>query len=208
MGRPKEHGEQTGTALLDVAERLMAAGGESAVTVRAVADAAGTTTRAVYSVFGAKEGLVGALAGRGYRLLTELVGGLSPTDDAAADLVEAGVSGFRAFALTRPALFRLTFEQVSAQTAAMPAISADATASYEALVRWIRRARDAGLVSGLSDAEAAFAFHSLCVGLATSELSRRPPPEGAGFWRPVRELDGEQLWRTALTALVAGFGRP
>jgi AcrR family transcriptional regulator len=207
MGRPREHDERTGQTLLDVAERLLADGGDAAVTVRAVADAANTTTRAVYAVFGAKEGLTGALAGRGYRLLAEWVRGLDRTQDPAADLVETGVRGFRRFAITRPHLFRITFEQVSAQILAMPTIGPDATSSYRALEERIQRAQDANVLGGTPNAEVAFAFHSLCVGLANGELSRLPPPQGAGFWRPVHGVDGEHLWRTALTALVSGFNR-
>ena len=58
MGRPREHDERTRAALREAAERLVAAGGPGALSVRAVAEEAGTTTRAVYSVFGSKEGLV------------------------------------------------------------------------------------------------------------------------------------------------------
>lgn len=208
MGRPREHDERTGEALLDVAERLLGDGGDAAVTVRAVADAADTSTRAVYAVFGSKEGLTGALAGRGYALLAGWVRALEHTDDPAADLVQAGIHGFRRFALSRPHLFRLTFERVSAQTAAMPTIAPVAIDSYQALVERIQRVQEADLLGGTPNAEVAFAFHSLCVGLATGELSRLPPPQGAGFWRPVHGIDGEHLWRTALTALVTGFDRP
>lgn len=208
MGRPREHDERTGEALLDVAERFLAERGEAAVTVRAVADAADTTTRAVYAVFGSKQGLTGALAGRGYRLLAGWVRELDVTADPAADLVEVGIGGFRRFALSRPHLFRLTFERISAQTVALPTFGPEAIASYDALVERIQRAQDADLLGGTPNAEVAFAFHSLCVGLATGELSRLPPPQGAGFWRPVHGIDGEHLWRTALTALVTGFGKP
>lgn len=208
MGRPREHDHETGEALLDVAERFLAERGDAAVTVRAVADAADTTTRAVYAVFGSKEGLTGALAGRGYELLAGWVRDLERTDDPAADLIEAGIHGFRRFALSRPHLFRLTFERVTAQTAAMPTIAPVAIASYEALVERIERAQQADLLGGTPNAEVAFAFHALCVGLATGELSRLPPPEGAGFWRPVHGIDGEHLWRTALQALIAGFAQP
>jgi hypothetical protein len=39
-------------------------------------------------------------------------------------------------------------------------------------------------------------------------LSREPPPVGSGFWLPVHGIDGERLWRGALTALVAGLAPP
>src|SRR5688572_3475652 len=113
MGRPREHDADTATALLDAAEELLAVGGPGAVTVRAVAEARGTTTRAVYSLFGGKSGLLEQLAGRGYDVLTGLVTALPASDDPAADLVAAGVDGFRVFAAERPHLFRLTFERVT-----------------------------------------------------------------------------------------------
>ena len=72
-GQTREHDESTGDALLDAAEALLAAGGPDAGTVRAVAGAVGVPTRAVYSLFGAKEGLVHAL--------TALVADLAPPSD-------------------------------------------------------------------------------------------------------------------------------
>ena len=62
MGRPRLHDEKTRVELLAAAERLVADGGIDAVSVRGAALAAGTTTRAVYALFGSKEGLVQALA--------------------------------------------------------------------------------------------------------------------------------------------------
>src|SRR5215207_9476693 len=52
VGRPKEHDAATGEALLDAAEHIVERGGMAALSVRRVADRAGTTTRAVYAVFG------------------------------------------------------------------------------------------------------------------------------------------------------------
>lgn len=205
MGRPREHDEATGVALLDAAESLLSAGGLEAVSVRRVAQAVGTSTRAVYSLFGSREGLVAALAVRGYRTLTARVEGLVATDDAAADLVAVGLDGFREFALTRPQLFRVTFERAPAEVVGDPAAREASQASYRALVRWIRRAQAAGVVDDRPVSEVAFAFHCLCAGLASGELARAPAPIGTGFWGPVRGVDGVRLWRSALEALVAGL---
>src|SRR5262249_643633 len=57
MGRPKLHGEATAGALLETAERIVDSEGLEALTVRRVAEGAGTSTRAVYSVYGSKDGL-------------------------------------------------------------------------------------------------------------------------------------------------------
>lgn len=176
------------------------------MSVRAVAHAVGTTTRAVYTVFGSKAELIEGLAARGYLLLADYVASLPATDDPAADLVAVGVSGFRRFAVERPHLFRLTFERVPAGMASTRTAGPAAAASYDALVRWIRRAQAAEALEQRPEVEIAFIFHALCQGLASGELAREPPPVGAGFWRPARDVDADQVWRTALRALVAGLG--
>jgi AcrR family transcriptional regulator len=205
MGRPREHDESAGEALLDQAELLLSSGGPEAVSVRNVAQAAGTTTRAVYTVFGSKDGLIEALAIRGYRTLSELVNAKEPTDAPASDLVRAGIDGFRAFAISTPHLFRVTFERVPTHVVASPTALRAAGESYDALVRWIRRAQGAGVIDDRPEAEIAFSFHALCQGLAGGELSREPPPVGTNFWGPVHGIPGERLWRRALEALVAGL---
>src|SRR5580765_5814766 len=103
MGRPREHDERTAAALLEAAERIVAAHGVEALSLRTVAQEAGTTTRAVYSLFGSKEQLLGALGARAMDVLRVGVGELPVTGDARHDIVEAALV-FRRFALERPAL--------------------------------------------------------------------------------------------------------
>src|SRR6476646_3275351 len=61
MGRPKEHGTRTREALLAAATEILGHEGAGAVSVRRVAERAGTTTRAVYVPFGDQQGLLRAL---------------------------------------------------------------------------------------------------------------------------------------------------
>ena len=51
MGRPKEHDEATRERLLEAAEHLSGAQGWEALTVRGIAEEAGTSTRALYALF-------------------------------------------------------------------------------------------------------------------------------------------------------------
>ncbi|MGH7686496.1 MAG: TetR/AcrR family transcriptional regulator [Candidatus Dormibacteria bacterium] len=69
MGRPRLHDERTRAALLTAAERLVTEGGMDAISVRTAAVGAGTTTRAVYALFGSKQGLVQAMAQRSFELV-------------------------------------------------------------------------------------------------------------------------------------------
>src|SRR5262245_27977339 len=110
MGRPKQHDEKTAAALLDAAERKVAESDVDALSLREVAREAGTTTRAVYSLFGSKEQLIGALGARAYELLKEGLEELPVTDDPRRDVVEASIM-FRRFALGHPALFSIAFHR-------------------------------------------------------------------------------------------------
>lgn len=205
MARPTKHDASTREALLDAAEALLATGGPDAVSVRAVADAAGVSTRAVYSVFGSMPGLLGALAARGFQLLADLVNGLPVTHDPLADLAAAGPHAFRVFALDRPHLFRITFDQISAEIYAQPAAYPALMASYQALESRFTRALDAGLLAQRPVVELVFTYHAFCCGLAANELSTRPPPVGANAWKFAQGVDFKGLWEAALMAFVRGL---
>lgn len=205
MGRPREHDADTAWHLLDSAERLLAEEGPEGVSVRRVAEEAGTSTRAVYSLFESKSGLLAALAVGAYALLEDRLRAVPLTDDPAEDLIAMGLQGFRPFAVERPQLFRLAFERVPAGLPENPAVNKAARDAYQVLSATIERAQAAGVIDQRPTAEVAFAFHCLCQGMAGGELSREPPPVGSNFWGPVRGIDAEKLWRGSLEALVAGL---
>ena len=195
--------------LLDSAAGLLRAGGPAAVSVRAVAEASGTSFRAVYAVFGSKRALIDALAERGYRSLVARTSAIDATGDPRRDLVRAGAVAFREFALEEPEMFRLTFEQVSAEVLGHDRVAEAALDAYRALRVSVRRARAAGAVHpDRSEESCCFAFHSACQGLAASELAAQAPPRGPGFWPMVADVDLAALWRDALGSLVEGFAAP
>ena len=109
MGRPREHDETTRAALLAAAERLIDEEGPDGAGVRCVADAVGTSTRAVYSVFGSKQGLLEALAIRFFEELQAATDAVPLTDDPAADLVNAAMNAWRRTVLRHPSVYRLVF---------------------------------------------------------------------------------------------------
>src|SRR4029078_9218307 len=84
--------------------------GVDALGLREVARAAGTTTRAVYSLFGSKDGLLAALGMRAFNLLQREIEALPATDQPRTDLVEVALI-FRRFALERPPLFSIAFHR-------------------------------------------------------------------------------------------------
>jgi AcrR family transcriptional regulator len=198
MGRPKLHGEETADALLEAAERIVETEGLDALTVRRVAETTGTTTRAVYTVYGSKDGLIVALGRRAFELLRTDVRALPATDDPAADLVEAGAAVFRRFVVQHPSLFSIGIQWGSLPEPGLAAgfrgASGDALAALEDRVA---RLDDAGGLGGRTVRDAAREFHALCEGLAAMEL-RGILPRG-------RE---KAIWRDALTTLVRGLTLP
>ena len=199
MGRPREHDQRTRAALLEAAERLVAEGGPAAVSVRAVADAAGTSTRAVYSLFGSKEGLVvDALARDAFAVLYREIDTLVETDDAAGDLVDVGVVAFRRLVVEHPALYRIAFQRVVPGLDGGPELVAARQRTWEQLLAKVERLEAAGLLGDKPVPEAAVEFIAMLEGLANAEL------RGAVL-RLLPEGDEERAWRNALTTLVRGF---
>jgi AcrR family transcriptional regulator len=199
MGRPKEHDEHTRAALRAAAERLVAEGGLAAFSVRAVADQAGTTTRAVYSLFGSKDGLlVDALAQGAFDYLTAGIDALTETGDPVADLVAVGVPVFRGLVREHPALYRIAFQRIVPGFRAGPEVTAARQQAWGRLTAKIQRLQHAGLLDHRPVAQAAVEFNAMLEGLANAELRGRTLsllPEG----------EEEHAWRDALTTVIRGF---
>src|SRR5262249_39386290 len=189
----RRHDRDTGRSLLDAAERIVEADGVEGLTVRRVAEAGGTTTRAVYTVFGSKDGLVVALGRRAFDLLRDEVDALPTTRDRAAALVEAGLSVWRRFVLDRPALFQIAVQRAIPDPGLASEFRPAAAEAMAGLARRIERL-DLG---DRSPRDATRAFHALCEGLAALELRGMLPPG-----------EEERAWRDALTALVARLSSP
>jgi AcrR family transcriptional regulator len=209
MARPKVHDASTAEQLLEAATTLLRDAGPDAVSVRAVAEACGCSVRAVYALFGSKQALVDALAERGYLTLADRVDAVPHEGDAPTELVAAGADAFRSFALDDPQVFRLTFEQVSADVLEQHRVRVAARRAYASLQARVAAAREAGGIhASRTDEDCVFAFHSLCQGLASGELAARPVPEGPGFWPMMRDTDFHAVWRHSIGALVRGFAEP
>ena len=169
MGRPKLRTDELRSRLLDEALRLLEADGPSAVRARTVAGAAGSSTAALYELFGDKSGLVRALFFESFALLDERQRALAHSGDARADL-EALLATTREFAQQRPMLFDLMFGRPFEEFDPSTADSDVARAIYRryiaAVTRWLE-----SVVSPLPPrlgAELLVATHR---GLVASELA-------------------------------------
>jgi AcrR family transcriptional regulator len=191
MGRRRRHDESTATSLLDAAEKTIARDGVDALSLRDVASDAGTTTRAVYTLFGSKEALLGELGSRAFGLLGEEIAALPTTDRPADDLIEVALV-FRRFATGHPALFSVVFHR--ADPAVWPRFRDAAGDALEELHKRFKPLQDDGLLGDRDVWEAAAQFRALAEGIAWFEL------RGTPFTH-----DPETFWRSAFQALIAGF---
>lgn len=197
MGRPREHDESTRIALREAAERLVGEGGHAEFSVRAVADEAGTTTRAIYSIFGSREGLlVDALAQGAFEFLYDEIDLLEESDDAVADLIDVGPV-FRRLVLEHPARYRIAFQRVGAGLRPGPELTEARSNAWNQLESKIERIGVDSLRSRTVK-QAAVEFNAMLEGLANAEL------RGSVF--PNLPVGGEeQAWRGALGTVVAGW---
>jgi AcrR family transcriptional regulator len=193
------HDEETRAALRAAAERLVAEGGAGAFSVRAVAAEVGTSTRAVYALFGSKEGLlVDALAQGAFEFLAEGIDALVETDDPRADLVGVGVPVFRRLVLEHPALYRIAFQRVVPDFRPGPEVTEARERAFSRLLAKVQRVADAGLLGRKSVQGAAVEFNAMLEGLANAELRGTTLsilPAG----------DEEHVWREALMTVIRGF---
>jgi AcrR family transcriptional regulator len=179
VGRRRVHGDQTRVALLAAAETLVAREGVAALSVRSVAEAVGTSTRAVYTVFGSKEALVRGLAAQFFEALMDEIDAIPLTEDPIADLL-AALRGFRVFALKHPDMFRLA--QLWSPVPADAGVLDAAVTAFARLILRVERAQALGLLPRRSSGEIAIELSGICNGLAAIELSGMPTDAADSLW--------------------------
>ncbi|MBZ2195917.1 TetR/AcrR family transcriptional regulator [Occultella gossypii] len=108
MARPRTHDETLRTSLLEHASRALSATGPDGMSLRAVTAAAGTTTAAVYTLFGGRDGLIAAVVDEGFERFGRHLAAVPRTGDPGADLFALGLA-YRESALADPHFYRVMF---------------------------------------------------------------------------------------------------
>lgn len=109
MGRPRIYDDALRRRLIETAGKLMATEGYHGVSLRVLTKEAGTSTNAVYTLFGSKEALMAEVVLNELDGLLEIVEAIPETEDATTDLLDV-VTTYRNFALEKPAVFAGVFE--------------------------------------------------------------------------------------------------
>ncbi|MEE2522530.1 TetR-like C-terminal domain-containing protein [Pseudarthrobacter sp. J75] len=191
MARPVVHDEALRQRLLDVTAELVDRDGPEKVTLRDIAAAAGTSTSAIYSLFGGKSQLLTAVVNYGFK-------SFHASQEAAGKigLKETG-RAYRKWALEHDALYRLMFGGAM-DAYAVGKEPADGGATVDAmapLIGAVTAAQDEGLIGQYNVLLIATAFWGQVHGLVSLELAR-----GASM-----PIDWDGLYEATLDAGIRGW---
>jgi AcrR family transcriptional regulator len=199
-------------------ERLVSAGldalnddGPAELTVRRVAELAGSSTMGIYTQFGGRSGMLEAIYRRGFELLrARLVTAFDDlTGPAAHDISERIVAialAYRRFALDNPALYAFMFERPLPAFDPSPQLRAEALGmTFRLLTDEVHRAQAAGLVAGDDPVRPAYLLWTTMHGITSIELTHaaRSPLQG---WFLDSPDAGERVYVDGVHALLAGLG--
>ncbi|MET9887032.1 TetR/AcrR family transcriptional regulator [Streptomyces sp. NPDC006430] len=95
---------------IEAALRVVSAHGPAGLTVRRVAEEAGSSTMGVYSRFGSRTGMLQALYGRAFDMLRDDFAAVPATGEALKDVRTLALA-YRTFALRSPTRYAFMFEQ-------------------------------------------------------------------------------------------------
>lgn len=192
MGRPPEHDERTRAELLTEAGRILAAEGAGAVTVRRVSQAAGTTTRAVYSLFGDKEGLLRALYHDAAEVMRRHHEAVPPHDDPLVEVTALALA-YRAAAQEQPHVYGLLMNATAVGFQATESDRQLAARSFRRVLAALHRFADGGLFPGRDARAIGLQLWAQVHGLASLELQGHlgPPEEAERRWR---DAIGAHIW--------------
>ncbi|KGM15543.1 TetR/AcrR family transcriptional regulator [Actinotalea fermentans] len=160
MPRPRVHDDALRARMLEVTSELVSTAGTAAVTVREVARLAGTSSSAVYALFGSRDALLAEVAEEGFRRFGAHLAAVARTADAGHDLLALGLA-YRRSALADPHFYRVMFDR--------PRPGAPRPAERETF-RTLRDAVARVLATGDAD-EVAYALWAQVHGLVALELA-------------------------------------
>lgn len=192
MGRPKLHDDALRGRLIDRAAALVFDDGVDSLNLRRLASDAGTSTSAVYSLFGNKAGLLESLFLEAARRFGARLAEVTDSDDPVDDIVRLGIA-YRDYALREPHLYAIMFARDNADLD--DCARSEAAGTIERLVEAVRRAQASGALRKVAPELVALACWGVAHGLVSLELAGSMPPG----------LDVAAGYEDALRAMVDGW---
>jgi AcrR family transcriptional regulator len=183
--------------VIKVAVETLAAEGVGGFTARRVANAAATSTPAVYELFGDKAGLVREVFFEGFWVLRRYLEEPEGTSDCRAALARL-LHRFRLFVRDNPVLAQVMFSRPFTDFDPGPDELAAGAAVRELVVDRVQRCIDAGVVSG-DPVDIAHVVLALAQGMAAQETAGWLGRSGASVNR---------RWGLAIDGMLDGLRPP
>ncbi len=194
-------------ALLDAASEMLMRGGPDAISLRKLASNVGTSTMAVYTAFGGKEGLISALFEEAFNRLSEAQNSAPKEKEPLLWLQNLG-RAYRRFALENPSYYALmisvtmpvseTVRHEHPDYSTPPARAISRHPSYQHLLDAIKACVAEGSLPDMHPALVADAFWATVHGLCSLEL--------AGFYGS--EKDASASFSLTCSAVLKGLLTP
>ena len=195
MPRPKVHDDALRGRLLDLTGRELSAHGPDALSLRKLANAAGTSTTAVYSLFGGKAELLQAVFDEAFERFGAHLAAVDPSDDPAEDIVALG-HAYRASARVDPQFYGVMFGSQAARVGVAVASQERAAETFLPLVAMVGRAMSAGALRRDDPVRVATALWAVVHGLVSLELAGMVSAQAG---------DPDRLFDDAVRASVTGW---
>ncbi|GAA1479754.1 TetR/AcrR family transcriptional regulator [Gordonia sinesedis] len=167
--------------------------GIAGLSVRRIAQAAQTSTTAVYSLFGGKEELQRGVIVRAFSSFAQSQESIPATDDPVTDAAGLGVM-YLQWALDNPRLYQVMFGQELAGVAPSAEVDQASARAIAPLTDAVRRAIDTGAFRAEHPATIVASLWSTVHGLTELLLTGRLPDGADPAKAAMATLDG---WRTS-----------
>ncbi|MBC8100766.1 MAG: WHG domain-containing protein [Armatimonadetes bacterium] len=165
------HGQHALTdTILALALDMLLQDGVSALSMRRLAQAAGCSTTVLYTLFGAKNGIIDALYLEGFRRLGAAQAALPASDDPVQRILDLCRS-YRQVALANPAHYAIMFGGALRDFTPSAASKAAALGFMQPLIEAVQAALAAGLLSGQAAESFGVALWSVAHGFVSLELA-------------------------------------
>ncbi len=194
MPRAKQRTPEMRERVLQAAMDMLASDDVAEFTTRRLAQRAGTSTPAVYELFGDKAGLVREVFFESFRLLRQYLDEVRPSQDPRGELILV-IESLRMFAREHPALTDLMFSRPFADFDPGPAERQAGDEVRLFIVAAVRRCVHAGVLEG-DEVDIAHVIVAMAQGLAAHET--------AG-WLGTSQESRDRRWDLAVTALLDGL---
>ncbi|SOE48956.1 Transcriptional regulator, TetR family [plant metagenome] len=156
--------------LLTEAARLLDAGGESVVTLRAVAQAVGVSHNAPYRHFVDRNDLLAGVVERDLTLLAAGVEAARSGDGSASERLRRGLATFVDYGCRYPSRYRLMFSKPEI-VLAESALEAAGTAAFEAVIGLVQDGQKAGVLPATPTRALANLIYATIHGLIDLEIA-------------------------------------